>query len=42
MYSKSPPNRPTMGPTLTGPFMEVVGLTSSNIYMGDLFGTEIK
>ena len=28
LYSKTSINRPTMGPTLTGPFKELVGLGS--------------
>ena len=35
MYSKTSLNRPTMGPSLSGSFREVVGLMSSN--MGDRY-----
>ena len=34
-YSKTSLNRPTMGPNLTGPFREVIGLGSWNTVMGD-------
>ena len=40
--SKTSLNRPTMGPTLSGAFREVVGLGSWNISMGGSFGIEIK
>ena len=37
-YNKVTLNLPTMGPTLSGPFMEVVGLGNNNIVMGDRLG----
>ena len=36
IYSKTSLNRPTMGPTLSGQFREVVGLGSQDIYIWDL------
>ena len=38
IYSKTSLNRPTMGPTLAGPFREVIGLGSLNITAMDHLG----
>ena len=37
-HSKTSLNRPVMGPTLSGPFKEVVDIGSYNIVMGDGIG----
>ena len=38
LYSKTSLNPPTTGPTLNGPFSEVVGLWNSNFVMADCLG----
>ena len=38
LYSKTSINRPTMGPTFSGRFREMIGLGSSNVCMGDRLG----
>ena len=37
-YSKASLNRPTRGPTFSGPFWEIAGLGSWDICMGDRLG----
>ena len=40
IHSKTSRNRMTMGPNLTGPFREVVGLGNWNTVMGDYVGPQ--